>query len=196
MRIFKPTIFLYTALFLLSACQHITVGQNSKIVTEKQIEYRNANEPIHLTLGEKFVRGDQLTIMKGVLIAFGDLNMSVLNVDQVLGFMSASGRGVLPGNLEREITRTGEETHNEIRSPGKTAVNPGNYLILANVSIYDYDKINDQSKVKIRLSRQIDTLRTKPESRNHELFPPLLEAHYSYIWEKIGKHVFIENETK
>ena len=71
-------------------------------------------------------------------------------------------------------------------------VTPGNYIVLANVNISGHDKIKDQSKVKIRISTQVATLRTTKVTNNHEIFPRMLEAHYRHVWEKIGKHVFIE----
>lgn len=183
------TLAVVVSFFALAGCNQATLA---KYYSQKQGEYRAANENVHLTSGEKILRGDQRTIMKGILSGFADLNMSVVNVDQSLGFLSATGVSVLPGDRERVIVMPVLEKYSsETGVPHQYT--PGNYEVVANVSIYEYDKQEDASQVKLRL---VSRVHGPQQIKNNELMPELLEAHYRYIWEKIGKHVFIESETQ
>lgn len=143
-------------------------------------------------MGEKQVRGDTVTIIKGLLAGIGDLNMSVQNIDKELGFVTASGKSVIPGDVEKStIMPMIKELQTDLHP--SYHYSPGNYQINMNVSIYEYDSVNDTSKVKIRLASAVTQ---QAAAINNELYPPLVREHYQYIWEKLSKHVFIEAETQ
>lgn len=190
MKILKKISFVFFGMFLLSGC--VTASKTANYTAMKQTEYRVANEKIHMSMGEKQVRGDNVTIIKGLLAGVGDLNMSVKNVDKELGFVVATGKSVIPGEIEKSTVMPMIKELQKDLHPSYQYM-PGNYEIAMNISIYDYDTARDTSKVKVRVVNQVTM---QAGAVNNELYPPLLREHYRYIWEKLSKHVFIEAETQ
>ena len=166
---------------------------NAQGMADLQTSWQKRNESVHLAVGEREIAADEDTIIKGIITASSEINMSVTNLDTNIDFIIIEGSGIISGEIEKRIAE--EEVIPEMNEASGIRYKylPGNYKIRANISLYERDEFN--TLVKMRISSTVNASSDTGGGLIHELPTPYLKEHYKVIWEAIDRNIFIERES-
>ena len=159
-----------------------------KMTTRWQIE----NEKLALSLGEKTFRASKIEILKAILTGFPTKNVSILNMDKDIGYLSGEGSGIVSPEKEREIFDkiVLPEAQKEASFVPWRYV-PGNYKLRININIFEKKK---DVLVKMRFSATV-TQSVPGQSIYHSIHPATFREHYRVLWEALDKHLFMQKES-
>lgn len=181
------TVMLLAILFSFSGCAGMQVSALEKITAEDKAK----NEQIALASGQRTFDVSKIMLMKAIITAFANKNLTVKNVDKELGFIVAEGGEFIDPAKAKQISEQGRIARlNEAAFPGAFVYMAGNYTVLSTVNIFE--KGENKNLVKLRFTSRVEgNSPTKYDGTPSEL----LLAWYEEIWAEIEQAIFIQRET-
>ena len=182
-------IITFLVFFLISGC--VTQSALDDAIKASSSEYLINNQSLTLSQGERIFIASENAIFKAFIATFAQLNMSVLNMNESIGFLSADGD---PPMSPAELENVGKENvvrMNELTSGGSPWKYVGNnMLIRATVSLTQ--KGEDSVSVKLHFSSRIQN---GVGNVSNVIPTTFLTVFYTNVWREFDKQLFIIQET-
>jgi hypothetical protein len=180
-------VVLLAVLFLFSGCAGMQISALEKITAEDKAK----NEQISLASGKRTFDVPKKILMKAIITAFANKNLTVKNVDKELGFIVAEGGEFLDAAKAKQIALQGRIARlNEASFPGAFVHTPGNYTVLSTVNIFE--KGDNRNLVQLRFTSKVEgNSPVKYDGTPSEM----LSAWYEEMWAEIEQAIFIQRET-
>ncbi len=117
-----------------SGCAGMQISALEKITAEDKAK----NEQIALASGQRTFDVPKKNLMKAIITAYANKNLTVKNVDKELGFIVAEGGEFVDAAKVKQISMQGRIARlNEASFAGAFIYTPGNYTVLSTVTIFE-----------------------------------------------------------
>jgi hypothetical protein len=185
--IFASVVKLFVIVFLFSGCAGMQTSALEKITAED----RAKNEQIALASGQRTFDVEKKMLMKAIISAYANKNLTVTNVDKELGFIVAEGGEFVDPAKAKQIAKDGRLARlNEAAFPGAFVYMPGNYTIRSTINIFE--KGEKRNLVKLRFTSRVEgNSPVKYDATPSEM----LSVWYEEMWAEIEQAIFIQRET-
>jgi hypothetical protein len=181
------SIILIAILLLCNGCAGIQTKALERISAEDQAK----NEQISLASGQRTFNVPLKLLMKAIISAYANKNLTVTNVDKELGFIVAEGGEFVDPAKAKQIGEKGRIARlNEVAWPGAFFYMAGNYTIRSTANIFE--KGENKNLVKLAFTTVVEG--DSPQKYNATP-SEMLSVWYEEIWAEIEQAIFIQRET-
>lgn len=165
----------------------------------KMSEYRVRNKQIALAMGKRKLDFPPNQVIKAIIVAASDNNMTVVNLDKDLGFMLIEGHGFLSDEEGMKICNEVVKRQNLELPDGWEQSCAGNNADIKLTGSVD-SKDGRSSLVKIGLSTSnTATIRGLDDSvigEYNDQMPEKVQREYELFWQALDRALFVQENTQ
>ena len=172
-------------LILFNGCAGMQIAALEKISTED----KERNKQIILAMGQRTFDLPLKRLMKAVISAFTNKNLSVITLDKEIGYMVAEGGEFLDTEKEKKIMGDRIKRLNDASFAGAFIPTPGNYTVRSTVNFFK--KGENKTLVKLGFTTKVEG---NMPIKYHTTASDVLPAWYEEIWAEIERSIFIQRE--
>ena len=177
--------FFILGVFLFSGCGGMQIAALEKVTAEEQIE----GKQISLAMGQRTFDVPIKRLMKAIITAFTNNNLSVITLDKEIGYMVAEGGEFLDPATEKKIIAERIKRLEKESFSGAFVATPGNYTVRSTVNLFS--KGGNKTLVKLGFTTKVES---NVPNKYHTTTPGILAAWYKKIWAEIEQSIFIQRE--
>ena len=182
---------------LLAAC----ATDNTALVAfmeRKAVEYRQRNEQLALSMGERNFDAPKAEVMRAIIIALANKNMSVTNLDKEMGFVTADGHSIIDPMVERQIYMKDFAECKQEYPDISQKYTPGMLRVRITGTVSALTGKTCLAKVGVTSANAnaVQDSQHKIIARYNSMYPGLTAETYRVFWEAVDKALFIQEGTK
>jgi len=176
----------FSFLILLSGCVSMGNAAVEAIISEDKI----TNKQTALAIGQRTFDASKTQLMKAIITAFSNKNITITNLDKEIGFMVGEGGEFLDPKKAKELGEKRTERINQ--KAGFTAYHyvAGNYTLRITVNLYK--KVENRTLAKMGFNTVVMSAPNQP--KYDETIAEMLPAYYKVMWNEIEQSLFIQRE--
>ena len=178
----------FSFLIFLSGCVSRGIAAREAIIAEDKI----SNKQTALAIGQRTFNTSKIQLMKAIITAFSNRNLTIMNLDKELGFMVGEGGEFLDPKKAKELGQKRIERINQ--KAGFTAAYnyaAGNYTLRVTVNLYE----KREKKVLAKMGFNTVVMSVPNQPNYDETVAELLPSYYEVMWKEIEQSLFIQREV-
>lgn len=178
----------FSFLIFLSGCVSRGIAAREAIIAEDKI----SNKQTALAIGQRTFNTSKIQLMKAIITAFSNRNLTIMNLDKELGFMVGEGGEFLDPKKVKELVQKRIERINQ--KAGFTAAYnyaAGNYTLRVTVNLYE----KRGKKVLAKMGFNTVVMSVPNQPNYDETVAELLPSYYEVMWKEIEQSLFIQREV-
>ncbi len=172
-------------LLLFSGCAGMQIAALETIEAEDQ----ERNKQTTLAMGQRTFDLPLKKLMKAIISAFTNKNLSVITLDKEIGYMVAEGGEFLDPDKVKKIMENRIKRLNDASFAGAFIPTPGNYTVRSTVNLFK--KGENKTLVKLGFTSKVEGNMPR---KYHTTASGVLPAWYEEIWAEIERSIFIQRE--